>query len=318
MSIVCSWIDFIDFVLNITKIVRIYQTRHTPRIKNKAYHINTMSIKYITKANKELFVPIIRELSDQTSKKFDHNSKTYEELNDWKDHELLDAVANRYSNSNRATTYITKDELVNLMDWKLNIGTFRPSLPKLIRSNDEEQVEDATKVGFKILLDYFNSLPTDFWSIATDEELDKYKKVIRQAMKELCKLKGVGPATSSLIMTCLYNIQPKYTTPFFSDESFMYYVLDPTKPGQKIKYSVKEYVEELLLVYFKLLKSDPEVTFVELERGGWTIKYFSLYHDDKLIDIKSPYTNDEEWETFKVDVEVDSLEPPKKKRKKST
>ena len=176
-----------------------------------------MSLKYIIKANEELFNPIIRELSEQTSKKFDKDSKTFNQLNQWKDEELLSTVATRYTSSNKDTTYITKDELINLMDWKLNIGTFRPSLPKLIRSNTEESVKEVTKAGFKIMLDYFQKLPSDFWSHATNEDLNDYKKLIRQAMKELCKLKGVGPATSSLIMNCLYKIQPMFAPPFFSD-----------------------------------------------------------------------------------------------------
>ncbi|CCG21980.1 hypothetical protein CORT_0B02650 [Candida orthopsilosis Co 90-125] len=273
-----------------------------------------MSLKYITKANNELFKPIIRELSDQTSKKFDNNSKTFQQLNQWKDDELLEIIAGRYLSSNKDTTYITKSELINLMDWKLSIGTFRPSLPKLIKSNNEESVIEVTKAGFKILLNYFKDLSSGFWISAADEKLDEYKKHIRQAMKELCKLKGVGPATSSLLMNCLYEIQPKFTPPFFSDESFMYYVLDPTKPGEKIKYSVKEYVEELLPVYFKLLRSYPEGAFTELERGGWAIKYYSLFNDDKLINVKSPFDENEEWKTFKDD-EVESSEPPKKKKR---
>ncbi|KAG5420260.1 hypothetical protein I9W82_002140 [Candida metapsilosis] len=270
-----------------------------------------MSLKYITRANKELFKPIIQELSDQTSKKFDKDSKTFNQLNQWKDEELLSTVATRYTSSNKDTTYITKHELINLMDWKLNIGTFRPSLPKLIRSNTEETVKEVTKAGFKIMLDYFKKLPSDFWSHATNEDLADYKKLIRQAMKELCNLKGVGPATSSLIMNCLYKIQPAFAPPFFSDESFMYFVLDPSKPGEKIKYSVKEYVEELLPVYFRLLKDYNEGTFTELERGGWAIKYYSMYRGDKLINIKSPFDK-EDWEAFHDNEEV---EPPKKKKR---
>ncbi|KAI5969758.1 hypothetical protein CANMA_001220 [Candida margitis] len=274
-----------------------------------------MSLNYITRANKELFKNIIRELSDQTSKKFDSDTKTFQQLDHWKDNQLLDTVADRYASSKRDTTYLTKSELVNLMDWKLNIGTFRPTLPKLIKSNDEETVKEVTKSGFKMLLGFFKDLPSDFWSVATADQLADYKKHIRQAMKELCKLKGVGPATSSLIMCCLYKIQPKFTPPFFSDESFMYYVIDPTKPGEKIKYSVKEYVEELLPVYFKLLRNDPESTFWQLERGGWAVKYFSLYKDDKLVNIKSPYGDSEEWESFQKGEEEDSTEPPKKKKR---
>ncbi|KAI5960031.1 hypothetical protein KGF57_001975 [Candida theae] len=274
-----------------------------------------MSLKYITKANKELFKPIIQELSEQSSKKYDKENKTFEQLNQWKDDDLLSTVASRYSKSNKNTTYITKDELVNLMDWKLSIGTFRPSLPKLIRSNSEDTVVQVTKAGYKLMLEYFKKLPSNFWSSASEENLSDYKKLIRQAMKEFCKLKGVGPATSSLIMNCLYKVEPKFTPPFFSDESFMYYVLDPQKPGEKIKYSVKEYVEELLPVYFKLLKSYPEETFTELERGGWALKYFYLYHEDKLINVESPF-EDDQWKRFDDENETESVEPPKKKKKK--
>ncbi|KAI5956586.1 hypothetical protein KGF54_001061 [Candida jiufengensis] len=282
-----------------------------------------MSIDHIIKAKDILYKDIIKELSDQSSKKFDNNTKTLEQLDYWKDNELQDIVKTRY-NPKDQTTYLTKNEVVNLMDWKLSKGKFRPQLPKLIRSNSEKDVEQFTKDGFRIFLQYSQSLPKDFtWIKASIEDREEYSKVLKSSMKELCKLKGVGPATASLLLTCLFKINEKITPPFFSDEAFMYYVIDPSRPNTSIKYNVKEYLEEYIPILLKILReAETPVKFIDLEKGGWALKYYSLHDDDILISITNPFGEDEkDWDKLKVKFEDEEKEitkdtkPLKKKRK---
>jgi len=59
---------------------------------------------------------------------------------------------------------------------------------------------------------------------------------VRKAMDILCELKGVGPATASLILSLLYPI----TIPFFSDEATVG-VLAPPGGKKGIKYTAKTY-----------------------------------------------------------------------------
>ncbi|KAI3404744.2 COX18 [Candida oxycetoniae] len=264
--------------------------------------------------------------------KYDDNTKTFEELDHWKEKDLPCLLKKRYQGSEEVTTYLTKSELINLMDWKLNKGTFRPSLPKLIKSNDEEAVKKVTENGYKIIIDYFKSLPRDFWSSETTIEAQQtYSKTIRTAFKKLCELRGVGPATASLVLNCLTGIYPNLTPPFFSDESFIYYVIDPSRPDTKIKYSVKEYADELLPVYFDLMRQIPDYTLHDLEKGAWSLKYYDMYRDDKLINVANPFDKkDEGWNKFEKKISSsqtnssrkgnasnskDEIDPPKKKRK---
>ena len=263
-----------------------------------------MSLQYICRANDKLYKLIIKELSEQIPKRYDDGTKTFAELDDWKNEELPRLLKKRFTSSHDKFTYITKAELVNLMDWKLAKGTFRPSLPKLIKSNNEETVKEVTQRGFQNILSYLKELPKHFWIEATEDELQNYSKVIRSTFKILCELKGVGPATASLLLSCLCSIFPRLAPPYFSDESFMYYVFDEANADhtKKIKYSVKEYADELLPVYYDLLKeANSELTPAVLEKGAWALKTYDLHQDDTLVNVENPFEGDvksESWRKF--------------------
>lgn len=89
---------------------------------------------------------------------------------------------------------------------------FRPALPALIRKNSPEGVVHITKEGFALYSeDTSNVIP---------------------ALKAIAQLKGVGPATASLILA----IHDPENVIFFSDEAFRWLVNDGT-----LKYDFKEY-----------------------------------------------------------------------------
>lgn len=93
--------------------------------------------------------------------------------------------------------FLEKAELQSLVEWKLKFGTFRPSLSKLVGSNPAAEVRKQTSSAFSTYV----SAPFP---------------VHKKAIATLCTLKGIGPATASLILSC-YDPE---TVPFFSDELF--------------------------------------------------------------------------------------------------
>jgi hypothetical protein len=278
-----------------------------------------MSVDHISKA-KSLYTTITKEFSAQSTKTYNHDKLDLYQLDNWKNEELPDILLARYNELKHV--WLTKDELVLLMDWKLAKGKFRPTLPKLIKSNEEKTVESVTKEGLDILINYFNQERLTSWKKV---DTTTYKDVVKKAFKKLCELRGVGPATASLIMSLLHKIDPVLTPPFFSDESFIYYVVEPSRPDTKIKYNVKEYIDELLPVYFEILAEHSDLTMNDLEKGGWALKMYDIYRIDKLLNVKPDFDVDDEdlkmykhikqEEEKKEDEEVEEEGPSKKKRK---
>ena len=101
---------------------------------------------------------------------------------------------------NRSEYYLTKEELSNIMKWKLMRGKFRP-LQKMVDENSSEFIKLCTNNAFNIL--------EDNW---------------KNALKELMKLKGIGVATASIILSVFC---PNHF-PFMSDE-----VIESVHDGKK-------------------------------------------------------------------------------------
>lgn len=106
---------------------------------------------------------------------------------------------------------ISKDELLRLVDWKFAKGKPRWALVNLLKSNRPETVEKCAAAAF---------------SRSNDGD-------ISGAMKRLCELKGVGPATASALLSlhrddlfafmddevieCLYDGKRGYTLKIYLD-----------------------------------------------------------------------------------------------------
>lgn len=240
-------------------------------------------ISILRESAESLYPQITEEISAQSVKKYKDDTLTLAELDHWRNVEFPSLLAKRYSLDD---LHVSKDELLLLMDWKLAKGKFRPTLPKLIKSNDDENVKIVTVAGFAIFLDYSAELK---WK---DVTLDDYKKTLRSSLKKLCELKGVGPATGSLLLSLLNKIT-QIAPPYFSDEAYMYFIRDPLHPGLPIKYTVKEYVEEYVGLLLTIAKKD-SISMDELEKGGWALKMYHLYRIDKLADIKLPFKIDDD------------------------
>ncbi|KAF2127291.1 hypothetical protein P153DRAFT_387836 [Dothidotthia symphoricarpi CBS 119687] len=144
---------------------------------------------------------------------------------------------------------LEKNGVEKLVEWKLKHGTFRPKLLQLVQSNAEDYIQDTTRKAFSLL---------------TPKSSDP-----SQALKLLTQLKGIGPATASLLLSAF---APE-TIPFFSDELFRWCMWDePGSPGgwkRAIKYNAKEYVQ--LVTRVEQITTRLEVSAVDVERVAWVL-----------------------------------------------
>ncbi|KAF2166778.1 hypothetical protein M409DRAFT_54566 [Zasmidium cellare ATCC 36951] len=127
------------------------------------------------------------------------------------------ALAARDENS------LTKQEVATLVDWKLSHGTFRPTLKKLVDQNSDDDIRSITTAAFE--------------SFAQDPHDN-----IKSSLTTLTQLKGIGPATASLLL----SVFDPERAPFFSDELFRWSMYEDKKANgwdRKIKYTPKEYLE---------------------------------------------------------------------------
>ncbi|KAK7962277.1 uncharacterized protein PG986_003102 [Apiospora aurea] len=106
------------------------------------------------------------------------------------------------------------DDVKSLVEWKLRHGKFRPTLMKLVSSNDKDVVTDTIAAAMNA-----------YWK-APDTS---------KALDGIAKLKGIGPATASLLL----SVHDPDRVVFFSDEAY-YWLCHDAKPCP-IKYNAKEY-----------------------------------------------------------------------------
>ncbi|KAL8850941.1 MAG: hypothetical protein Q9221_004141 [Calogaya cf. arnoldii] len=163
--------------------------------------------------------------------------------------------------------FLEKTEVQSLVEWKLKFGTYRPSLAKLVASNPVEEVRKTTSTAFSLMSEDPN--PSN-------------------AISTLSKLKGIGPATASLLLSCYDPV----TIPFFSDELFRWLhwqtdvegntkkrkskgIEDNGNGNRKINYTAKEYASifEKTTVLRKRLseESGETITAVDIEKAAYKI-----------------------------------------------
>jgi hypothetical protein len=98
----------------------------------------------------------------------------------------------------REPKHITKEELQNIVTWKLfRSNKFRPAFMKRVTENSEDFVVETSTKAFEIL---------------DNIGQNRYDAVVK-AIKSLCKLYGIGFATATAILAPIYDF-----IPFMSDE----------------------------------------------------------------------------------------------------
>ncbi|KAK4248026.1 hypothetical protein C7999DRAFT_40777 [Corynascus novoguineensis] len=108
------------------------------------------------------------------------------------------------------------DDVKRLVEWKLRHGKFRPTLMKLVSSNEPGFVKDT---------------------IQRAVTLYRKKSDLPGALNILTQLKGIGPATASLLLAVH---DPEHVV-FFADEAFYWLCCNGSKTP--VKYNQHEYTE---------------------------------------------------------------------------
>ncbi|PSR83408.1 hypothetical protein BD289DRAFT_483335 [Coniella lustricola] len=179
------------------------------------------------------------ELIDQvsSSKPAKSGQKTLAELDRYR---YLDAPSLFSSAPRRQAMQL--EHIKTLVEWKLKHGKFRPTLMKLVTSNDEACAKEIVQSA-----------------------VDRYKqdKDPQAAIDTLAKLKGVGPATASLLLA----VHDPGNVIFFADEAFYWLCCSGRK--DTIKYNAKE-CRELQRASQSLAKR-LGVQAVDIERVAYVI-----------------------------------------------
>jgi len=133
-------------------------------------------------------------------------------------------------------------------------GKFRPTLKSLVRQNTDEAVVEMTKDAFSV---FRNSPDT-----------------VKASLTTLTKLRGIGPATASLIL----SVYDPETAPFFSDELFRWaHFEEGSGKGwdRGIKYNVKEYLglfDKIVQLRTRLeTESEREIAAVDAEKVAYVL-----------------------------------------------
>ncbi|CAE6429502.1 unnamed protein product [Rhizoctonia solani] len=169
-----------------------------------------------------------------------------QELDDWRLKELPKLV------KSRKPAYIEKPDLERLMEWKLARGKFRPTLPALIAQNAPTKVKSSTQEAFSSLSVIKPSTPP--------------YQPFRALLKSLCGgLKGVGPATGSLLLS-IYDDR----VPFMSNEAYIWVMYaDQGTKEKDIKYTEKGYLDYAVRIWELAEKTGTIPT--ELEQVAWVL-----------------------------------------------
>lgn len=160
----------------------------------------------------------------------------------------------------------------------------------MIGQNEEDNVIAITKEAFALFLESKDTSPTK----------EEYKKLVKKALTILVKLRGVGPATASLMLSLLNKIT-KLAPPFYSDEAAEY-VFQKGGAGDeiKLKYSMSEYIKWLDLMCD--LNEGYVYDFTDVENGIWAIKqneYYEVKPGEKSKGVKEDDDDDDDGKSVK-------------------
>ncbi|RMZ03395.1 hypothetical protein D0862_05683 [Hortaea werneckii] len=184
------------------------------------------------------------------------------------DHQRLNTIPAVIQQRN--PKFISKDELLKLTEWKLSHGKFRPTLLKLVDSNDVMTVKTTAIEAYRILPPSNDTAPS--------------AENIRKVLDVFTRLKGVGAATATLLMAS----NDQTNIPFFSDEVYRWIHHDdaPTKPALKgggasgwtreVRYTIKDYLDfypkvQQLRERLNLESNGVKVTALDVEKVAYVL-----------------------------------------------
>ncbi|PKY00871.1 hypothetical protein P168DRAFT_243418 [Aspergillus campestris IBT 28561] len=116
---------------------------------------------------------------------------------------------------------LTKDDLVRLMEWKLQRGVHRPALLGMIKSNPDKTVEQATRAALAALPG--KNLSQQNKPAHGSKNPNPEGQFPQTSLTELINpLRGVGIATASLILSAVTAHNKGGGIPFFSDDVYLW------------------------------------------------------------------------------------------------
>ena len=161
-----------------------------------------------------------------------------------------------------ASKGLSHEDLCRLTQWKITHGSFRPQLPGLVAANQAETVEKLTIAAFEM------------YSEGKEKDSSACPSA---ALRELIKLKGVGPATASLIL----NVLDEDQVPFMSDELYAWMSTDGKQFKVKMKYDLKEYG----VLWDAAQESKNDIKAGELERLAFVLAHAGELTQDSRKEI---------------------------------
>ncbi|KAH8925059.1 hypothetical protein BT69DRAFT_1318474 [Atractiella rhizophila] len=141
---------------------------------------------------------------------------------------------------------LTKEDLERILTWKLTREKSRPFLPKLVKSNSPKEIEEITKSAITTLR-------------ASKTLTEAYK-----GLDEVCKLKGVGPATGSAVLSLI----APHRLPFYSDEAASFF--------GDVKYTVAAYKRYAEGMAEKVEGLGEQWDGRKLEKALWSVKTLDI------------------------------------------
>ncbi|KAJ5689693.1 hypothetical protein N7462_004085 [Penicillium macrosclerotiorum] len=141
------------------------------------------------------------------------------ELDTWRYEGLPTIVSERIAKG--AKEVLNKDELVSVMEWKLKHGVFRPTLMGMVKSNQDSNVVKCAAASVA-------ALPKETPMVASDATFP------RASLDAFNPLRGVGPATASLLLSIVSTADPAHEVPFFDDNVYLWLCMDQFPEVQRV------------------------------------------------------------------------------------
>ncbi|KGQ12023.1 hypothetical protein BBAD15_g2230 [Beauveria bassiana D1-5] len=155
---------------------------------------------------------------------------------------------------------MTLEDVKLLVEWKLRHGKFRPMLMGLASSNNATA---ARRTIAAIIKNYRSSSADASSSSSSSSSSSPSAAAVAAALTSLSKLRGIGPATASLLL----SVHDPRRVIFFSDEAF--YWLCGGGKVTKLKYSNREY--EMLRQNMESLVQRLRVSATDVEKVAYVL-----------------------------------------------
>ncbi|KAJ6004163.1 hypothetical protein N7522_005808 [Penicillium canescens] len=231
--------------------------------------------------------PTQTDLTPAEEKHIQDDLDTFLKLDRWRYETLPKNLVERKGDE----AHLTKDELVDIMAWKTSHGRSRPMLIGMIKANQPSTITKATSEAF-------TSIPV---SDPIKKPEESFPKLSLDTLTT--SLRGVGPATASLILSIATVVgDPMRQVPFYSDDTYLWlvFVVYPIpEEGQvkvrgvkangelDVKYNLKEFRglwEEVQRLRVRLSEGDlGSVSTVGVEKVAYVLRHIAVsgYYSDQ-------------------------------------